>query len=326
LNPQERTPVGAARRLGRRAFLTSAWWLVAAAPSLVLAEPAPKTVRLLTVGNSFSRNATHYLDDLAKAAGDVLIHRPIVVGGASLELHWTKAEKHEQDPQDEQGRYAGGRSLKDELRAEPWGFVSIQQASIKSHDITTYRPFARQLVDYIRLHAPGAEVLIHQTWEYRCDDPRFKATAKKNAELPSSTAMYEALTAAYATIARELGLRLIPVGDAFHLASRDPQWGFRPPAAPFDPKTAKPPDLPDQTHSLHVGWKWSKGKDGTMKLGLDGHHANVAGEYLGACVWYEMLFGRSVQGNPFVPKNLDPAFAKFLQETAHRAVALGSAR
>lgn len=29
---------------------------------------------------------------------------------------------------------------------------------------------------------------------------------------------------------------------------------------------------------------------------MDGHHANLAGEYLGACVWYEELFGDSVVG------------------------------
>ena len=53
---------------------------------------------------------------------------------------------------------------------------------------------------------------------------------------------------------------------------------------------------------------------------MDGHHANMAGEYLGACVWYETLFGKGVEGNSFVPKGLDPEYAKFLQATAHRAV------
>jgi hypothetical protein len=54
---------------------------------------------------------------------------------------------------------------------------------------------------------------------------------------------------------------------------------------------------------------------------MDGHHANLAGEYLGACVWLEVLFQQSAVGNAFVPKGLDPAYARFLQETAHRAVA-----
>ncbi len=57
-----------------------------------------------------------------------------------------------------------------------------------------------------------------------------------------------------------------------------------------------------------------------MKLGMDGPHANMAGEYLGACVWYETLFGKSVEKNSFVPVGIDADYAKFLRATAHRAM------
>ena len=60
-----------------------------------------KTVRLLTVGNSFSQNATRYLNDLVKAQGHTLIHRPLAIGGASMEVHWDKAQLHEKDPKEE---------------------------------------------------------------------------------------------------------------------------------------------------------------------------------------------------------------------------------
>ncbi len=279
-----------------------------------------KTVRLLTVGNSFSRNATRYLADLASAGGHELIHRPIVVGGASLQLHAEKAQKHDQDVNDQAGLYADGCSLQQELAEQPWDFVTIQQASLKSHDLGTYRPYAGQLGDYIRKHAPGAKLLVHQTWAYRCDDPRFAAKSPKPGEPATQLAMYQGLANAYRTIADELGARLIPVGDAFYRADTDPQWGYRPDTQ-FDFKSAQPPALPSQTHSLHVGWRWAKQKDGTTTLGMDGHHANTAGEYLGACVFYEVLFGDCVVGNAFVPPGLDPAYAKFLQETAHAAVA-----
>jgi hypothetical protein len=289
-------------------------WLAA----VVAAET--QTVRLLTIGNSFSRNATHYLPDLAKAGGHKLIHRPIVVGGASLQLHAEKFQKFELDATDKAGCYTNGRSLKQELMADRWDFVTIQQASIKSHDIETYRPFAGQLRDYVKKHAPQAKLLVHQTWAYRCDDPRFMKPSGKPGEPPTREAMYRMLTSAYRTIAAELGARIIPVGDAFDLADRDAKWGYRPDTK-FVSKNAKFPALPDQTHSLHVGWQWRKGKDGKQTLGMDGHHANTAGEYLGACVWYEVLFGESVVGNRFVPKGLDAAYARFLRETAHKAVA-----
>jgi hypothetical protein len=297
------------------------WLLIVCAPQCFAEAPArAKTVRLLTVGNSFSHNATHYLGDLAKAAGDTLILREDNVGGASMEVHWSKAQAFEKDPTDKLGHYTAGKSLKDALTGGRWDFITIQQASIKSHDIATYRPFAKQLSDYIRRHAPGATLLLHETWEYRADDPRFSPQTPKPGEPKTQDEMYAGLSSAYAIIAKELDVRRLPVGDAFHLANRDAQWGFHPMAKPFDPRQAKPGELPEQTHSLNVGWNWKKQADGTMKLNMDGHHANTAGEYLGACVWFEVLFGKSVEDNTFVPAGLDPAFARILRATAHLAV------
>jgi len=291
---------------------------VAVVPSSLHAAEG-KTVKLLSVGNSFSRNATRYLTNLVEAGGHKLVHRPIVVGGASMELHAKKFQDFEADSTKTNGYYSGKKSLKQHLLAEKWDYVTIQQASIKSHNLETYQPFAGQLKDYIKQHAPQAQLMVHQTWAYRVDDPRFNAAKPKASEPKTQAEMYEGLSKAYLTITAELGAKRIPVGDAFFIADTDTKWGFKEDTK-FDSKKAMAPELPDQTHSLHVGWRWSKGKDGKMTLGMDGHHANLAGEYLGACVWYEVLYGESVVGNKYVPKELDVAYAKFLRETAHKAV------
>lgn len=279
-----------------------------------------KTVKMLTIGNSFSANATHYLGDLAKAGGHKLVHQPLVIGGASFQVHAEKAQKHEADPKDKAGLYTSGRGLKENLELDRWDYVTIQQASIKSHDFATYQPYAGWLRDYVAKHAPQAKLLVHETWEYRKDDPRFTKPSGKPGEPTTQDEMHTGLHAAYDKIAAELGARIIPSGDAFHLADTDAKWGYQTDTS-FDPKAAKQPALPNQTHSLHVGWQWKKQKDGKTTLGMDGHHANMAGEYLGACVWYEVLFGESAVGSTFVPKGLDADYARFLQETAHRAVA-----
>jgi len=299
----------------RRTFLGLAAALLATLlPAAAPAVPA-RTVRLLTIGNSFSGNATHYLGDLAKAGGNVLVHQPMSIGGAAMEVHWKRIEANEKDPKDPAGLY-GSKALNATLESGEWDYVTIQQYSLKSHDVTTYRPFATRLQEYVKKHAPKAELLLHQTWAYRVDDPRFSAKSPAAGEPRSQEEMVTLLTSAYKTIAKELGVRRIPVGDAFHLADTDPAWGYKPDTA-FDRKAAVAPALPDQTHSLHVGYYW--GKNG--KLSMDGHHAGVAGEYLGACVWYEVLFKESVVGNSFVPKGLKPEDATYLQGVAHRAVA-----
>src|SRR5436190_20814059 len=79
-------------------------------------KPAPKkTVRLLTIGNSFSEDATFFLDDLAAADGNLLIQKKAVIGGSSMQQHWDKAQLHEKDPADKAGLYTSGKGLKDLL-------------------------------------------------------------------------------------------------------------------------------------------------------------------------------------------------------------------
>lgn len=288
------------------------------AKRLVVFAKARKTVRLLTIGNSFSRNATRWLGDLAAAAGHELVHHQAAIGGGSFAQHWERVLLYEKDPNDKKATY-GELSLKQELVAEPWDFVTIQQRSMISHDLATYWPDARKLRDFVAANAPQAELLVHQTWAYRCDDPRFTRPPTEPGEPTTQKAMYDGLTKAYESIAAELGLRVIPVGRAFSMADTDAQWAYQPDRA-FDPDRAVFPALPEQRHSLHVGWRWTRDARGKPRLGMDGHHAGVAGEYLGDCVFFEMLFGQSVVDVPYVPEGLDAAYARFLRETAHRAV------
>lgn len=281
-----------------------------------------KTVKLLCVGNSFSGNATTYLDDIVKAAGHKLVLRSASIGGGSMKQHWERVELTEKEPTNEKALY-NGKSLKQILESDTFDFVTIQQYSFISHDITTYRPYAKNLFEFIKKYQPKAEVLVHQTWAYRCDDPRFtkKDPAKpaKPGEPESYQAMYEGLTKSYDTIAAELGVRIIPSGDAFNMADTDPAWGFKPDPA-FDPKKLEFPASPNEKHSLHGGHYWNNSKDGKHSIGYDGHHAGIAGQYLAACAFFEMLYGESVVGNSYAPKGINADDAKYLQQTAHKAV------
>ena len=67
--------------------------------------------------------------------GAVYVMVDYSMGGATMAQHWEKVEVHEKDASDKRGIYAKGLGLKEELLAEPpWDFVTIQQASIKSHN------------------------------------------------------------------------------------------------------------------------------------------------------------------------------------------------
>lgn len=282
-----------------------------------------KTIRLLTVGNSFSGNAVTYLNDLVAAAGHKLVLGRADLPGCWLELHWRHVEAAEADPTSKEGRpypVSVGksnvqRSLKEILESKKWDYVTIQQASMISSDISTYQPYARNLRDFIKKNAPQAEVVMHETWAYRCDDPRFDPITD------SESKMHHDLRHAYHTVASELDLRIMPVGDAFYAVDTDKTWCYKP--VEFDQAAIKYPELPDQTHSLHVGWQWQKDEQGECKLAMDAHHANAAGCYLAGCVWFEFLFDENVEDNTFVPDGISQDYAKYLRSVAHKMVRTG---
>jgi hypothetical protein len=269
------------------------------------AEATPKHVKLLAIGNSFSGNTTRYLPQIVAAAGDKLTFRTIAIGGCPLEKHWKNADAFQHGATNKDARAWAT------LTAEEWDFITIQQYSMHSFKLETYQPFAKQLHAYLKQQRPKSEVLVHETWAYREDDPLFKDGFTQQD-------MYWKLRNAYETTAAELGCRVLPVGDAFENARRDSAWGGIFPDPKFDRKSAKAPALPNQTHSLHSGYKWAG-----QSLKYDGHHANTAGEYLGGAVWYEFMFGHSVVGNSFVPPGMNKDDVAMLQRIAHQTVSEG---
>jgi len=269
-----------------------------------------RTVRLFVIGNSFSGNATRFLPQLAKAGGHELVIGRAEIGGSPLQKHWEAVEAAEANPDDPKGKPYGGKSLREKMSAGTWDIVTIQQYSMYSGDVETYRPYAQKLRDFVKKLQPQAEVVIHQTWAYRNDSKPFGLVKGKQAAA-SQGEMWENTRDAYDTSAAELGARLIPVGDAFWHVCTDPQWGYKKGTA-LD--FAKPvyPALPDQTHSLHMGYSWKDEKT----FVFDSHHANDAGCYLAGLVWYGFLFDESPEKLTFAPPKVPADFAAHLRQVA----------
>jgi Domain of unknown function (DUF4886) len=282
--------------------------------ALGVSSGSARTLRVFAVGNSFSQNATTYLPQLAEAGGHELILGTAQTGGCSLERHWKAAEAELANPGSKEAKIYGGKSLAEIIGKGKWDVVTIQQYSLFSSDIETYRPYAQKLHDHLRTLQPGAEIVVHQTWAYRSDANRFgQVAAEKHAA--AQREMWERSRAAYRQIAGDLGARVIPVGDAFWRVDSDPKWGYKSDAS-YDFKNPVFPVLPDQNTSLHVGYRWSADK----KLSKDANHANVAGQYLGGLVWYGCLFRESTENLAFVPAGLSPEVAAHLRKVAWQVV------
>ena len=275
------------------------------------------TMRLFLIGNSFSQNATRYLPQLAAEGRHPLKIGRAELGGCSLQRHWEIAEVAEKNPADPKGKAYNGKSLRELLSAGSWDVVTIQQNSMNSGDVTTYSPYAKKLFDLVKSIQPKAKIIMQQTWAYRSDSKTFTQIAEKQFAA-NNKEMWEKSRAAYHQIAKELGIQLFPVGDAFWKINSDPETTYQPDKA-FNFETAKYPELPNQTHSLHVGYRY----DNSKKLGFDSNHANEAGCFLGGLVWYAVLFNESPVKMKFRPDVIDGKFDAKLKRTAWEVVLTG---
>lgn len=272
------------------------------------------SLRLFLIGNSFSQNATRYLPQLAAEGGHPLKIGRAELGGCSLQRHWEIAEAAEKDPNDKKGKAYNGKSLRELLSEGKWDVVTIQQNSMNSGDVATYEPYAKNLVNLIKSIQPNAKIIMQQTWAYRTDAKTFTQVAN-NVFATSAKEMWVKSRASYHSVAKELGITLFPVGDAFWKVNSTKKTAYKTDAS-FDFANPVYPNLPDQTNSLHAGYRY----DNSKKLAFDANHANEAGCYLGGLVWYSVLFGESVKALKFKPEQVSDDFGKVLRSTADKVV------
>lgn len=298
--------------------------LWAETPSASVQNGPRTSLKLLHIGNSFSVDATKYLPGLARAGGKDLTLHGVVIGGSSMKVHVTHLEQAKAG--DPAGSPYAARSFKKHypeaqtinlmqaLSAEPWDVVTIQQASIQSNKPETYEPYAGILIGEIRSLAPQASIMVHQTWAYRLDASHFRPNPETLRQ-----EMYEGLTQAYDKLAKHYQLGLLPSGNAIELAIRTPRWQFK--RDPDFDYGNPPADTTPVEDRIYLGSRWVRNKAGQMVFATDTKHLGPAGQYLAACVWYEVLFNDSVLHVDYVPDVLTAEEAADLRQIAHQAVA-----
>ncbi|MEM9594281.1 MAG: SGNH/GDSL hydrolase family protein [Acidobacteriota bacterium] len=158
------------------------------------ADRAPRSMRLLFVGNSYTAGQGGVADLVrrtAAARGITVEVAQVAPGGYTLEQHWSNS--------------AGTR----DRIAEGWDWVFLQEQSTRPiTDPDAFHTYARLLDQDIR--AAGGRTGFFLTWA-REFAPETQAD----------------LNTAYCGIAQELGARVVPVGMAWALSrERDPTLGL----------------------------------------------------------------------------------------------------
>ena len=253
----------------------------------------PKNI--LMIGNSFNYFFLDELYGMAEAAGLECRITGVVAGGATLKQHaeWLQTQAHPYQVRtcDKNGAHeVYNQSLEDCLSSAAWDVISYQNGG---HYYRTggypmarayMEPYLGILVDHCRSRFPDAVHCWHQVWAY--------AVGYACQNPPFSVDCREdqcSLHLGFRQMAlcacEDHALLRIPTGDAWEIARADSRIG----------------DTLCMTDCLHDG--------------------EEGGQYLNACVWFEMLFSQSCIANTYRPPYaLSEERISALQQAAHTAV------
>ena len=217
------------------------------------------SMKVLSIGNSFSQDAQRYLHRLAKREGVELQTTNLYIGGCSLETHYKNLIEDNVAYELEINGEPTGRliSLLQAIKMDDWDYITLQQASHFSGQYETYTPYIEYLAEYIRKRLPKAKIYIHQTWAYEDGSERLYGVAGYN----TAEEMFENVSKAYEKAAKTIKADgVIPSGKAMMQALK-----------------------------MGIG----KIHRDTF------HASFGAGRYLLSLTWYKVLTGNSIENNAF---------------------------
>ena len=173
-------------------------------------------MKILTIGNSFSEDATRYLHQIAASQGVHFEVVNIAIGGCPLEWHYNNMLENKKNYLlIYNGVFTGFyTTLEEALTSREWDVITLQQVSHYSVNKDTFYPYITDLVKYIRNLQPGAKLLFQETWAYEDGSHRLMV------ELGYKTHkdMLADIRNAYSTVAEAEGFDgIIPSGDLFSL-------------------------------------------------------------------------------------------------------------
>ena len=230
-------------------------------------------MNILAIGNSFSQDATRYLQPMAVSAGvEDFFVRNCYIGGCSLETHvrcilvGDEAYQYQSDAQ-----MVRMISITEALKREEWDYITVQQCSGYSGKYETYVPYLSQLLTYIKRFAPQAKIVFHRTWAYEPTSTH-KSFPSYNCD---TQFMHEKLCEASAKACEVHELDMIKVGDAINEVRKFPEFDVL---------------------------------NGGIAITRDGFHlSHEYGRYVAGLVWLKYFTGVTPDKVTFIPDGADPA-------------------
>ena len=136
-----------------------------------------KTLKVLAIGNSFSNDTTHFLEDIARAEGfETVLVGNLYISGCTLQTHALNvlgnlpAYKYYMN-YDGEWKTIQDCTLEYALKDQDWDIITMQQGSTWSGKPETYEPHLTQLIEYVNENKtnPNARFAWNMTWAYQAD-------------------------------------------------------------------------------------------------------------------------------------------------------------
>lgn len=171
-------------------------------------------MNILSIGNSFSKDASRYLSQIARANGDKINSANLFISGCSLRRHYANMFTEEKAyGLQYNGQLTGFTvTLKEALFNREWDIVTLQQVSCEAINYETFQPYLNELIKYVKVACPKAKIYFHQTWAYE------EGSSKLINELgySSYTQMLDDIKNASKKVLDETGVDgIIPSGELF---------------------------------------------------------------------------------------------------------------
>lgn len=268
-------------------------------------------ITVLMIGNSFATGFSDEIVGLAATHGIRMRLYNVYYSGCTISNHWKwykNGEKHYDLYMHEAvgvpRTVESGVNLQDCLEKENWDYISMQQhfypGLAVSYDsaLKSCSPYTEDLASALREKFPKAKFLWHQTWAYEVgfigipDENGVVPEEKRVPTIEKQTTCYNVIRSVSIELCKLASLQRVPSGDAWQNARANPLIGDT---------LCQKQSLNDKYHDGDVG----------------------GGQYLNACVWFEVLTGQSAVGNSYRPLDYTIPEEKIsvLQNAAHSAVA-----
>lgn len=270
---------------------------------------ADDRLNLLMIGNSGCYYYVEELYGMLEAAGIPANVCNVYYDGCKLSQHWTwwknKEARYQYFITNEDGRIKAGDGVDLEwcLQQHNWDVISLQEGgfadlrAVSTEDAIGERDiYLKELYGYLREQFPKSRLLWNQSSAYQIGyNRKFAITSIEDQRKDSEVHRNFALA-----ICERYGVERVPKGDAYQLVRE----------AGYDNLCAR----------------FGKGNNNEGDFYHDGDWGG--GQLLTACVWYEVLTGKSCLDNAYRPEysyqgqtyTLTEDLVAMLKEHAHAAV------